>query len=94
MELNLKMGDQMISVTFMGHKRIEGAKVIAAPGTEDISMDAHRVVLADALNGDTESIVLDSEGEAIQFVTEFLDPNGYPAGGIYDTKVTGRSFKM
>lgn len=82
MELYLKLGDQSISVT----------AVMPAVGEREL-VDPHRVVLSDALTGEVESLTLENEKQAVVFVREFLDSNGYPEGGVYDSKVKSKAFK-
>jgi hypothetical protein len=87
MELFVKVGDQVITVTQMQH----GKKI---PGTEGMHMDTHKAVLSDAVTGDMELVQLENEREAIAFIIEFLNPYGYPTGGIYDTLVKSQAFRM
>lgn len=87
MELFVKVGDQVISITQMHeHRRIIG--------NDKVPTDAHKAVLSDALSGDMELVHLESEQQAMQFVREFLMHDGYPTGGIYDTLVKSKSFRM
>lgn len=87
MEVFVKVGDQVITITQMHHNR-------KVRGTEAIPMDAHKAVLSDAITGDMELVQLQSEREAMQFIAEFLSPDGYPSGGIYDTLVKSQAFRM
>lgn len=63
------------------------------PGYEGTPPTTHLVTLVDVITGETESVVLVDESQAVQMINDFMTFDGPPEGGLFDTKITNKHFK-
>lgn len=77
MEAYVKVGDTSVMVTEVR--------------AEEHS-NAHRITLADAWTGETESLEVEGEVAAIEFMRDFLTIDGPKEGSMYRRMVTKKVF--